>query len=250
MTVSVKAKGRELSFAYGDERIRFNRVVRPATENSVLIKVHPDCSVVIAAPEKASDAEVLAAAKERQRWIFQKVREFRDQESHVVPRSFNSGESHFYLGRRYQLKVLVSSKYPPAVKLTRGKLETTVAKKSSDCIRSVLKEWYRDRAKHVFDARLEAMLEQALWVPEKPLLSIRVMSSQWGSCSPNGKILLNLNLIKAPRNCIDYVILHELCHIAEHNHSERFYRLMKQVMPSWESTKYRLDGLAGSLLQE
>lgn len=249
MTVSVKAKGRVLNFAYGDEKIRFNRVARPAAENSVLIKVHPDCSVVIAAPEKASDAAVLNAAKKRQRWIFQKIREFREQESHVVPRSYNSGESHLYLGKHYQLKVLVSGKRPPGVKFTRGKLETTVARKNAESVRSALKEWYRDRAKQVFDTRLDALLEQALWVPEKPSLNVRVMSSQWGSCSPNGKILLNLNLIKAPRDCIDYVILHELCHIAEHNHSDKFYRLMKQVMPTWESTKFRLDGLAGKLLQ-
>ncbi len=63
------------------------------------------------------------------------------------------------------------------------------------------------------------------------------MQTQWGSCSPNGRITLNPLLVKAPRECIDYVILHELCHIAEHNHSERFYRLLSQVMPKWEKTK-------------
>lgn len=249
MTVSVKAKGRALCFAYGDERIRFTRVPRPATEDSVLIKVHPDCSVVVAAPEQVTDDAVLAAAKKRQRWIFQKLRDFREQESHVVPRSYISGESHLYLGKRYQLKVLVTKNRPQGVRLTRGQLETTVQRKNAEFIRDTLKEWYRDRARHVFDTRLDALLEQALWVTEKPSLSIRVMNSQWGSCSPSGRILLNLNLVKAPRDCIDYVILHELCHIAEHNHSEKFYRLMRQVMPNWEGTKFRLDDLAGKLLQ-
>ena len=249
MTVSVKPKGRSLSFPYGNEKIRFNRVPRPATEDSVLIKVHPDCSVVVAAPDSASDDVVLAAAKKRQRWIYQKISEFREQKAHVVPRSYNSGEGHLYLGKRYQLKVLTSKKRSQGVKLLRGALEVTVPRKNAESVRNELKEWYRDRAKYVFNARLDAVLEQALWVPEKPSLNIRVMNSQWGSCSPEGKVLLNLNLIKAPRDCIDYVILHELCHIAEHNHSEKFYRLMKQVMPNWESTKFRLDGLAGNLLQ-
>ena len=67
------------------------------------------------------------------------------------------------------------------------------------------------------------------------------MKTQWGSCSPGGRLTLNPYLVKAPRECIDYVILHELCHIAEHNHSDKFYRLMKRVMPKWEAVKDRLD---------
>ena len=76
------------------------------------------------------------------------------------------------------------------------------------------------------------------------------MQTQWGSCSPAGRITLNPHLVKAPRDCIDYVILHELCHLAEHNHSERFYRLMQQVMPQWGKIKQRLDGMAASLLND
>lgn len=64
-------------------------------------------------------------------------------------------------------------------------------------------------------------MEQALWVATKPPLRVLTMQTQWGSCSPNGRITLNPHLVKAPQ-CIDYVILHELCHIAEHNHIERF----------------------------
>jgi len=107
---------------------------------------------------------------------------------------------------------------------------------------------YKARAREVFAIRLSAMLEQALWVSDSPPLRILTMQTQWGSCSPNGRVTLNPNLVKAPRECIDYVILHELCHLAEHNHSERFYRLMGQVMPDWEKTKKRLDGMAGMIM--
>jgi len=70
------------------------------------------------------------------------------------------------------------------------------------------------------------------------------MKKQWGSCSPQGTILLNPYLIKAPRECIDYVVLHELCHLKEHNHSPRYYRLLSQLMPDWEPVKARLDRMA------
>jgi hypothetical protein len=74
------------------------------------------------------------------------------------------------------------------------------------------------------------------------------MQKQWGSCSPEGRITLNPNLVKAKRDCVDYVILHELCHLAEHNHSEHFYRLMAQVMPNWQVVKKELDDRAAVFL--
>ena len=77
-----------------------------------------------------------------------------------------------------------------------------------------------------------------------------VMKKQWGICSTKGNLILNPHLVKAPKECIDYVILHELCHIAEHNHSERFWRLLTQVMPNWKEVKAKLDGMAELYLNE
>ena len=76
------------------------------------------------------------------------------------------------------------------------------------------------------------------------------MTKQWGSCSTKGNLMLNPHLVKAPKEYIDYVILHELCHIAEHNHSERFWRLLTQVMPNWKEVKAKLDGMAEMYLNE
>lgn len=148
----------------------------------------------------------------------------------------------------YLLKVIEQPEQAPGVKLLRGKLEVSVRGRSAERVKELLAEWYKERAKETFAKRLDAMLEQALWVEVRPLLRVLTMQTQWGSCSPNGRITLNPHLVKAPRECIDYVILHELCHIAEHNHSERFYRLMNQVMPAWEKTKERLDGMANLII--
>lgn len=112
----------------------------------------------------------------------------------------------------------------------------------------MLSHWYADKARDVFDRRLEFILEKTLWIKEKPQIHLKTMRTQWGSCSPGGQLTLNPHLVKAPRECIDYVLLHELCHIAEHNHSEKFYRLMRQVMPGWEVVKKKLDGRAAAIL--
>ncbi|SDY75037.1 M48 family metallopeptidase [Nitrosomonas sp. Nm33] len=233
-----------LSFNYGDEQIFFERLPRSEGINRILIKVRPDCRVEVVAPAQSDDAEVLAAVKKRGRWIYQQLRDFRAQLAHVTPRKYVSGESHYYLGKQYLLKVMATPDAVQGVKLLRGKLEVTVSPKSTEKVRQLLTDWYKVHAKEVFAKRLDVMLGQALWVSQRPPLRMLTMQTQWGSCSPKGRLTLNPHLVKAPRECIDYVILHELCHIAEHNHSERFYRLMKQVMPEWERIKKRLDEMA------
>lgn len=247
----VMSQGKQaLSFLYGDERIVYERAERSSDVQRVLIKVHPDCRVRVLAPATASDDDVLAAVKKRARWIAGQLDKFRTLSAHVTPRQYVSGESHYYLGKQYVLKVLVATDDKPYVKLLRGKLEVSVRQKTPEKVRALLRDWYKTRAKEVFAKRLDVLLEQALWVSERPPLRIQSMQTQWGSCSPNGRVTLNPHLVKAPRACIDYVILHELCHIAEHNHSDRFYRLLKQVMPDWEQVKGRLDGIAELLLSD
>lgn len=248
MNEPIKPQSQTMSFRYGDEQITFARVKRPQTAGKVLIKVHPDCRVIVFAPESADREAVLSAVKKRGRWIYEQLRDFRKQHEFITPRQYISGESHYYLGKQYLLKVIEAPEQVQGVKLLRGKLEVSVRTQSADKIKVLLTDWYKARAKEVFSKRLDAMLEQALWVTERPPLRLLTMKTQWGSCSPRGRITLNPMLVKAPRECIDYVILHELCHLAEHNHSERFYRLMGQVMPAWEKTKERLDAMASRML--
>lgn len=248
MSVPIYPQGRALSFVYGDERIQVCRLDRAKVTGRVQIRVYPDCRVVAAAPADSDDQVVLQAVKQRSRWIYEQVRDFQKQNEYLTPRQYVSGESHLYLGKQHLLKVLVAPDHTPSVKLLRGKLEVTVRHRQAHKVKALLDEWYKARAREVFARRLDVMLEHALWTSERPPFRTRVMQTRWGSCSPKGCLTLNPYLVKAPRECIDYVLLHELCHLAEHNHSERFYRLMNQVMPSWELVKERLDGMAHIIL--
>lgn len=245
------------SFSYGGELIKYELKERKSDINRLLIKVHPDCHVVVLAPKNTSVDDVRVAVKKRSRWIHNHLIQFKSQLKYVRPRNYVGGESHHYLGKKYLLKVINSKNEIPVktqIKLLRGKLEIAVSGEGSNknnvnqIVRMSLDHWYKLRAKEVFSRRLNVLIGQTHWVLEKPPVRIQAMKNQWGSCSPNGRLTLNTHLVKAPRECIDYVILHELCHLAEHNHSPRFYRLMSEVMPEWEEVKERLDGMAEVLL--
>ncbi|WP_373443252.1 YgjP-like metallopeptidase domain-containing protein [Legionella pneumophila 130b] len=113
------------------------------------------------------------------------------------------------------------SKAKPQVKLVRGQLQI-IASRNIEHRRQLLSDWYKQKAFEVFSKRLDQLLSTAPWIKECPSINLRAMRSRWGSCAVNGKITLNTHLIKAPIACIDYVILHELCHHFEHNHSDKF----------------------------
>lgn len=238
----------ERHLQYGEYRILYSIVFSQNQTRSIKIKIHPDCRVTVHVPPRSTELEIDKALKKRTRWIFKYWNEFKEQANPVLPRRYCSGESHFYLGRNYLLKVFVDKTKKEQIKLYRGKFELIVSEKKPDKVKAKLNKWYTEKAKYLFDKRLQLMLEKTLWVKDKPQIRLQTMRTQWGSCSPNGQLTLNPHLIKAPRECIDYVILHELCHIAEHNHSEKFYRLMNKVMPRWEDVKKMLDSRAAIFL--
>lgn len=242
------AKTTQLSFTYGDTRLYFERSEKQSANQKLTIKVHSDCHIEVLAPADLSDKDVLDGVKKRARWIYNKVGQFQIQLEHITPRQYISGESHYYLGKQYMLRVIEDNEARPQVKLLRGKLEVTVRKKSAATVKTQLLTWYKDRAREVFLRQLNKLMPQVLWTNELPSLRFQVMKKQWGSCSPKGTITLNPLLVKAPSTCIDYVILHELCHLEEHNHSKRFYRLLSQVIPDWQVKKDRLDAMANRYL--
>jgi hypothetical protein len=237
-------------FTYGDNRIEYEVFFSPARRDKITIHVHPDASVQVDAPEGEDLLKIHNAVLKRARWIKGHVDEAKRRHEHVLPRYYVSGENLFYLGRRYQLKVNGRNGATPSVKLFRGQICVETSSRDPEIVRKRLAEWYRDRAAEMFSRRLVEIAEDVTWLAQIPGWRIVRMQKQWGSCSPAGMILLNPHLIKAPRQCVDYVICHELCHLQEHNHSPRYYRLLGQLMPEWQAVKARLDGMAELLLNE
>ena len=116
------------------------------------------------------------------------------------------------------------------------------AKPRPGLVRQMVRWWYRERAARVFVRRFREVVRRASWLGRQdPVLRIREMTTRWGSRGPAGAITLNVDLVKAPVTCIDYVIAHELCHGIEMRHSKRFYDLLRRAVPEWERAKDRLN---------
>lgn len=205
------------------------------------ISVHPDLRVTVDAPSERSVEEVLARVRNRVPWILKQKRYY-DRFQPIQPeRQFVSGESHLYLGKHYRLKISKSD--TQSVRLKGGYFHVSLERpETKDHVKSTLLKWYKEHAYKLFTSRLNALYEKfsSMDLP-LPKLNIKEMSTRWGSCSKGGIITLNLHLIKAPLNSIDYVIMHELCHLLEHNHTDKFYKLLAKYMPDWEKWKDRLE---------
>jgi len=237
------------SLYYGEAEIPYKVIFVPDKLCKVAIHVYHDGTVQVDAPLQTPLSEIKLAVSKRGRWLYSHLNRIKRQHHHVLPRDYSSGESHFYLGRRYLLKVK-KGKQPAGVKLKQGQFQVTTSSVDKNIIKTLLWDWYTEHARKVFDRRLENICQELGWVNDKPEWKLFRMKKQWGSCSPKGVLNLNPHLIKAPMRCIDYVLLHELCHLKIHNHSPQFYRLLSRHMPGWESAKAHLDGMAEILLNE
>lgn len=143
-----------------------------------------------------------------------------------------------FLGRQYLLKVVVGQRN--SVHRKRNTLEITCRKGSA--VRKVLDAWYRRQAREHFAEIADPLIARFSHYKVKPsAIYLQSMRTRWGSCTPKGKIILNPELIKAPRRCIEYVIIHELCHLVHRGHTAKFFDLQRRMMPDWERWKRRLE---------
>jgi len=236
------------SFVYGDKTYEYSVQVLQSRKKSISIHVLPDASVEVKVPAHITKQKIIETMSKRARWIVTNVEKIQQHRSQVLPREYISGETHYYMGRRYVLKVVQSD--VEQVKLSRGRFAVQCKEVSSSKVKALLEGWYKEHAHQVFERRLNARVSEMEWLDKAPPMTVRLMKKQWGSCSPKGRISLNWNLVKAPMDCIDYVITHELCHLKEHNHSKKFYALMDKLYPDWKPVKAKLDGMAEMLLNE
>ena len=214
--------------------------LRRARRKTLGVIVYPDQRVCVSVPLKLSQSKVDMFVLRNLPWIVDKLRGFALQ-PHPPPRQYVSGASHLYLGQSYRLQVIQG--VPQGVRLEGETLWVRVREQDGpERVRRVLEGWYRARAKEVYAARLRVCWPRVepLGVPW-PAVTIRATRRRWGSARRPDKMMLSLKLVQGPVAYIDYVLLHELCHFVEPNHSRRYYQVLEGVLPNWRELKKALN---------
>jgi predicted metal-dependent hydrolase len=215
-------------------------VVRKDIKNLHLAVYPPDGRVRVAAPVHVDDDAVRLAVINRLSWIRTQQQRF-DEQPRQTERRCVSGESHFFLGRRYTLQVDEVEAAPAVRVASKSKMAMTVRPGTPPEVRrEVLAGWYRHQLRDVLDPMLDRW-QTTLGVAVNHW-AVRQMRTKWGSCNADrGRVLFNTELAKKPVPAIEYIVVHELIHLLERRHDERFAALLEQHMPDWEQRRTLLN---------
>ena len=227
------------SFAYGATTIPYE--LRFARRKTLGIRVLPDASVRVTAPQGAGLPAIEAVLLRKAPWIVRKRAEVAAY-TPPPPYRYVSGETHLFLGRQVQLNVEKGPK--KAVVLTGCRLcVQTPDPADATAVAALLDRWQREQAEIVFAEELAAAARRVLplGIVPPPQVRVRRMKARWGSCTARGAITLNLRLLEVERSLIEFVLVHELCHLLEHNHSKAYYALLDRALPDWRGRKKHLN---------
>lgn len=220
------------------------RVVRSPKRRKLTITVERDRAIVIHAPVGTSDEEVQRVVDSKRQWLFEKLNHPQKYRAkpHPPGKEVVNGESAPYLGRDYQIEVAETA----SGEIELGSLFVVPAAHRSKCLH-VLRDWYIARAnEHILPRVVQHARELGVEFESAKIVDNRY---RWGSCTPRGTIHFNWRLIKAPMFVIDYVIMHELAHLIEENHTPRFWNIVRAHSPAVGKAKTWLKE-NGQLLEE
>ena len=228
---------------YGNREIVF-KIKRSNRRKTVGIHIDPEKGVIVHSPQFLRVDEISEIVRKRAQWIIEKRKFVRNQSQLNSVKEFVSGETFPYLGRKYRLKVKKSaSGKEECCSLINGRLLVQIereldGKGVKEIVRKALIKWYLEHAHEKIPQRVKLYARQMGAWPER--VEIKSYKRQWGSCSHNGVIRFNWKIITAPVTILDYVIVHELCHLIYPNHSAQFWEKLQTIIPNYKNRRNKL----------
>lgn len=229
----------QIEISWGERRIVAE--LRRVAKRTLRLAVHPTGKVTVFAPNGEALDEIQARARRKAQWVFAQIDAIGRRPRTTPERRFVSGETHLLLGRQYRLSIERSP--DPQVRIEGSRL--VIGARTPDdrphC-RRLLQAFYTLTARDVFRQRFDTVVEPFVRKGlKRPSLIIRRMSKRWGSFTPAGRVVLNVDLVRASPQLIDYVICHELAHAFFPDHGEGWRELLDAVMPDWHTRKALLE---------
>ena len=230
----------QFEYQYKDHQIRYE--LKRTRRKTLGVYIYPDRRVQLRVPQSASQKTIDLYLQKSGGWVVEQLSLLGEGVATPVE-TYQQGELHYFMGRPYSL--VVSAGRPQEVTLSESSCclnMRTLDPHDVDRNKRLLKHWYKAQASEVFAQRLKACrVKMHKYALPDSSLRFRWMKTRWGSCSSKAVITLNLELLKYSQDIIDYVIVHELCHLREFNHSKKFYAMMDDVMPDWRLRKSSLE---------
>lgn len=224
----------KLELTYGTTNIAFDVIFKK--RKTMEIAVEPPNIITVIAPIGTTEDEILKKVQGKGSWIIQKIYSFKHMQYRHINREFVNGEAFMYLGRNYSLQIEVDSTFKkPEVKLYRGKFIVKASNKNDEDIKNAMEQWYRNRAKEVIELRIKYF--QRFFNVQPKDIRIKEQKKRWGSCTSKNELLFNWRCIMAKSNALDYIVVHEMCHMYHKDHSKEFWELVASVLPDFEVRK-------------
>lgn len=207
---------------------------------SIGISVHPDSTVFVRVPYHTSIKTITRIVGEKYDWVIKHRDNYRSLNNNNLKRSYENGETHLFRGKELILRIEKSAR--SYVRFVDGTIEIGTDKNGdSESVKRLLYSGYKNEALKLFPELMnKVLLEHQSYAFKPASLVIRTMKRRWGSCSNKSVITLSTELIKLSDLYIEYVIIHELCHLRHHNHGVKFYELLSEIFPEWKSVRKEL----------
>ncbi len=215
-----------------------------SSRKTVGIIIYPDKRVGVTAPFGTPLAFIKKVMERKQKWIFKQLEKLEKYQPMEKVKEYTSGQSIKILGRGYTIKIIQIQDFEEEqIVKEQGLIKVCVHDPNQkQRTHLLIEDWFRNEAMIYLAQKFEQCYERIKkYNVAKPLYYLRYMEKRWGSCTSKGNILLNPEIFQLPSHCIEYVIMHELCHLKYKEHSKGFYHFLNTVMPEWEDSSQALD---------
>ena len=223
-----------LGFQYGTKYIDFNVIFKK--RKTMGIQIDSSGQVKVISPIGISEEDILRIVKTKAKWIIQKQYDIKSIKNDKINREAVNGESYMYLGRNYSLQLVDDKSIKEiSVRLLQGKFIVTTNTRNQEKIKLALEKWYREKT--LKRVRERVKYYKKYFKEEVTDIKVKEQKKRWASCTWNDELLFNWRCVMAPSNVLDYIVLHEMCHMVHKNHSKDFWNLVGEIMPDYISRK-------------
>lgn len=222
---------KQMKIQYGTQIIHFTVEYRKRKTIEIGVEALDIISVVV--PEGISDDVVLVHVKKKAKWIVQKLHEIEGIQANKLNREYVNGESFMYLGRNYSLKIIDDSKVKkPVAKLYQGKFIIDSPSRDQSKLKISMEAWYRKKTLEKVTERIDYYQRNFKDRPSD--IKVKEQKKRWASCTSKKELLFNWRCAMAPSWVLDYIVVHEMCHMVHMDHSSDFWTMVERILPDYD----------------